>query len=96
MDVRNPDEVKTAGKIPGSVNIPLPQLEESLNLSPEEFKDKFGFEKPKENQVIVTHCMKGARAAKAQDIFASKGFENVKSYPGSFSDWQDQGGDIEK
>ena len=40
IDVRNPGEVSETGKIPGSVNIPLPELQDAFNMNSALFKDK--------------------------------------------------------
>jgi rhodanese-related sulfurtransferase len=96
IDVRNPDEVESAGNIPGSKQIPWPQLESALAMDDSEFAEKFGFEKPSADARIVTHCIGGGRAGKAQALLAKHGFENAVSYPGSFSDWVKNGGQVEK
>ena len=96
IDVRNPDEVEAAGKIPGSKQIPWPQLESALSMTDSEFVSKFGFEKPTTDAKIVTHCIGGGRAGKAQALLAKNGFENAIAYPGSFSDWVKNGGNVEK
>jgi len=38
IDVREPDELITEGKIPGTINVPKDKLEDSLRMSPEQFK----------------------------------------------------------
>lgn len=64
----------------------MPTLEDALNLSEAEFKEKFGREISKE-QEIVFHCKMGGRAAKATELAMSLGFSNAKSYKGSFKEW---------
>ena len=66
IDVRNPDEVESMGKIPGSNLVPWPQLEEAISLSDEDFVERYGFAKPQKDAEIVTHCIGGGRAGKAQ------------------------------
>ena len=57
VDVRNDSELKEDGKIPGSQNIALPELSAAFQLSPEEFKQKYGFDQPsKENENLVLTC----------------------------------------
>jgi len=50
----------------------VPELEEALQLDNAEFESKYGFPKPPLDKPLVTHCMKGARAAKAQDILVAQ------------------------
>ena len=73
VDVREPDEV-ILGSIPSSVNIPLSALADSLHLNPVTFKNKHGFEKPKQNQEIVFYCRSGKRSATAADIAKRYGY----------------------
>eukprot|EP00092_Neocalanus_flemingeri_P007587 GFUD01008189.1.p1 GENE.GFUD01008189.1~~GFUD01008189.1.p1 ORF type:complete len:117 (+),score=34.81 GFUD01008189.1:65-415(+) len=95
IDVRNPSEVSEHGKIPGSYNIPLTEVEEAFKLSSQEFEKKYGFHLPeKEANNIVTHCMKGGRAGKAQGVLTSLGYTSVHVYTGSFTDWKQNGGDV--
>lgn len=49
-------------------------LEETLKLSPEEFKNAFGRDKPAEDTEIVFHCKMGGRASKAAEVAESLGF----------------------
>ncbi|XP_039983127.1 thiosulfate:glutathione sulfurtransferase [Xiphias gladius] len=92
FDVRNPDEHQ-AGRIPDAVNIPLGNLEESLNLSPEGFQQKFEVKAPgKDDANIVFHCKSGNRSAKALDIARQLGFSRVRHYKGGYSEWAGQEG----
>uniref|UniRef100_A0A182XZ05 Rhodanese domain-containing protein n=1 Tax=Anopheles stephensi TaxID=30069 RepID=A0A182XZ05_ANOST len=87
VDVRNPDELAETGKIPTSINIPLPQLEDGLKLTDEEFKAKFGRDKPGTSTEVIFHCKMGGRAQKATDLAASLGFTNARNYKGSWTEW---------
>ncbi|XP_067107542.1 thiosulfate:glutathione sulfurtransferase isoform X1 [Osmerus mordax] len=87
FDVRNPDEY-LAGRIPDSVNIPLGDLEESLKLSPEHFKQTFEVPAPlKDADNIVFHCKSGNRSGKALDIAYNLGFTRARHYKGGYSEW---------
>ena len=61
LDVRNKDEL-AAGKIEGSINIPLPELRERLNEL-----DK--------NKTYLTYCKAGLRGYIAQRILVGNGFK---------------------
>ena len=63
IDVRTQGEFQ-GGHIRGSVNIPLPQLLNSLS-------------KIKKNKPVITCCASGMRSASAKDILKSKGFTEV-------------------
>ena len=57
IDVRNPDELSGDGEIPGSFNIPLPEIEKAFNLSPAEFLEKYKLEIPeKDVKNVVLSC----------------------------------------
>ncbi|KAG4068435.1 hypothetical protein HA402_007955 [Bradysia odoriphaga] len=86
IDVRNVDEVQATGQIPTSINIPLPNVKEELELSAEDFKSKYGRNKSLENEIIF-HCYAGRRAANASAVAEGLGFTNSKSYPGSWTEW---------
>ena len=58
IDVRTPKEVSEEGKIPGSHNVPVAEVEEAFKLPADQFEKKYGFPLPdKEEKNIVTHCM---------------------------------------
>nr|XP_040219874.2 rhodanese domain-containing protein CG4456 isoform X3 [Anopheles coluzzii]XP_049462529.1 rhodanese domain-containing protein CG4456 isoform X4 [Anopheles coluzzii] len=92
IDVRNPDELADTGKIPTSINIPLPQLEEGLKLDDEAFKAKFGRDKPSTSTEVIFHCKMGGRAQKATDLASSLGFTNARNYKGSWTEWAEKQG----
>uniref|UniRef100_A0A8C5XQB5 Thiosulfate sulfurtransferase like domain containing 3 n=1 Tax=Microcebus murinus TaxID=30608 RepID=A0A8C5XQB5_MICMU len=46
IDVRETWEILEHGKIPGSVNIPLDEIGEALQMNPRDFKEKYDEVKP--------------------------------------------------
>lgn len=69
-------------------------------MSPEEFAFTYGFDKPNPNDVtsdpkLVLHCLRGKRAQDAADKLALLGIE-TGVYKGSFADWMEQGGIVER
>ncbi|XP_057367491.2 uncharacterized protein LOC130688528 [Daphnia carinata] len=97
LDVRNRDELRTDGKVIGSVVVPLPELENAFSLGDEEFLAKYGFSKPaKDATNVVVGCKSGRRAATAIGILEKLGYTSLAIYKGSFLDWQAKGGPITK
>jgi len=98
LDVRSPDEyngikkfAERAGHIPGSVNFEWTQaIDKTRNLRfkpDEELKElltPLGITPDKE---IITHCQTHHRSAHTYVLLKYLGFEKVKGYPGSWSDW---------
>jgi len=73
LDVRNPDEC-AAGRIPGSVHIPLPQLRHRAG------------ELPREREIIV-YCQSGQRSYFACRFLAQRGYA-VRNLSGSYKTWK--------
>jgi adenylyltransferase/sulfurtransferase len=75
LDVRNRDEWDV-GRIEGAKLLPLPELPERLA----ELADWKG-------RPVVVHCKKGGRSAKACEILAEAGFEDVTNVDGGIEAW---------
>jgi phage shock protein E len=65
VDVRSRGEFDS-GHLPGALNIPLDEIEAAL---PAKVKNK--------NQVLLLHCLSGARSAAAQQKLKGMGYANV-------------------
>lgn len=66
-------------------------------MNAEDFEDKFGFPRPGENDEVVFFCKAGVRSQAAARLAGSAGFGGkVAEYPGSWMDWEENGGKIEK
>uniref|UniRef100_A0A4W5MKK4 Thiosulfate sulfurtransferase like domain containing 3 n=1 Tax=Hucho hucho TaxID=62062 RepID=A0A4W5MKK4_9TELE len=87
IDVREPWELREYGNIPGSINIPLGQVNIALQLNPEEFKEKYGGDMPQPTDHIVFSCLAGIRSQKALDQAVSLGYKAVQHYAGGWQDW---------
>ncbi|XP_051263356.1 thiosulfate sulfurtransferase/rhodanese-like domain-containing protein 3 [Dicentrarchus labrax] len=87
VDVREPWELREYGFIPGSINVPLGQVNTALQLSSEEFKEKYGDEMPQQTDNIVFTCLAGVRSKNALNTAASLGYKHVQHYPGGWQDW---------
>lgn len=95
IDVREPSE-HNAGTIPSALNIPVTSQPDALLLPPEEFADRFGFEKPPVGDEVVFFCKAGVRSRAAAKIAKTAGYERVGEYEGSWMDWSKKGGEVEK
>ena len=76
LDVREPHEFRI-GRIPGSVLIPLGELERRSGE----------LEKATE---IVVHCKSGGRSAKAVEYLRKSGFHNVNNLTGGILAWSEK------
>jgi molybdopterin/thiamine biosynthesis adenylyltransferase/rhodanese-related sulfurtransferase len=74
LDVRTAPEVAESS-IPGSVHIPLNELEARLDLIPRD-------------RAVVTYCKSGPRSLVAQKILKAHGYRSVKNLDGGISAWQ--------
>ncbi|CAH1154777.1 unnamed protein product [Phaedon cochleariae] len=91
IDVREPKELQETGVIPGSINIPLGDIQSVLrDLSPEQFTQKYGRNKPSINSEIIFSCKSGKRAASALAISEQLGFKCVKNFSGGWLEWEEK------
>ncbi|XP_007940466.1 thiosulfate sulfurtransferase/rhodanese-like domain-containing protein 3 [Orycteropus afer afer] len=87
IDVREKWEILEYGKIPGSINIPLDEVGQALQMNPGDFKDKYNEVKPSESDNLVFSCLAGVRSKKALDIAISLGFNSAQHYAGGWKEW---------
>ncbi|XP_020611738.1 thiosulfate sulfurtransferase/rhodanese-like domain-containing protein 1 [Orbicella faveolata] len=89
FDVREPHELASLGKIPKSVNIPLSQVVEAFSLSPAEFEQKYGVQKPDvKDDNLIFHCQSGRRAKKAMESVKELGFDKATHFSRVWSEWE--------
>jgi rhodanese-related sulfurtransferase len=97
IDVREPSELLETGTIPNSKNIPVSTSPDAFFLSPEEFEDKFGWERPGPDTEVVFFCKAGVRSKAAARMAQQAAFGGKTSeYPGSWLDWVKSGGQVQK
>jgi hydroxyacylglutathione hydrolase len=77
LDVRGEGEWK-AGHIPGSLNVPLAELDQRLS--------EVGRSRP-----LIVHCQTGSRAAIAASLLRARGVREVFLFPGGFAEWRESG-----
>uniref|UniRef100_A0A8C6V9T8 Sulfurtransferase n=1 Tax=Neogobius melanostomus TaxID=47308 RepID=A0A8C6V9T8_9GOBI len=87
IDVREPWELREYGFIPGSINVPLGQINTALRLDAEEFVEKFGGKMPQMTDSIVFTCLAGVRSKTALDTATLLGYTSVQHYPGGWQEW---------
>ncbi|XP_009070017.1 PREDICTED: thiosulfate sulfurtransferase/rhodanese-like domain-containing protein 3 [Acanthisitta chloris] len=87
IDVRERWEIDRFGKIPESINIPLGELVEALQMDPVEFKEQYNQEMPSKSDPVVFSCLAGTRSRQALGFAVSLGFSRVQQYAGGFEDW---------
>lgn len=87
IDVREPWELREYGYIPGSINVPLGQINTALQLGAGEFEEKYGGEMPQQTDNIVFTCLAGVRSKTALDTATSLGYKSVQHFPGGWQDW---------
>ncbi|XP_028272881.1 thiosulfate:glutathione sulfurtransferase isoform X2 [Parambassis ranga] len=92
IDVRTREEV-AKGQIPGSINIPLDTVEAALIMHPEDFKAKYGINKPPlDAPELVFHCQMGKRGVAATSKAHELGYINACNYTGGYKEWSEKEG----
>ena len=90
LDVREPSEVATTGKVPGAVAIPRGLVE--FRADPASALHDAKFDRAK---TVVAYCASGGRSALVGKTLKDMGYTNVLNL-GGFKGWMDAGGAIEK
>lgn len=88
IDTREPSELSNTGTIPGSLNIPITSQPDSFFITPEEFEERFGFDRPAKDQEVVFYCKAGVRSRAAAALARQAGWERIGEYKGSWMDWE--------
>jgi rhodanese-related sulfurtransferase len=89
VDVREPEDVKATGAIPGAMNIPLGVLplradtELPENLREARLQDR--------STPVITTCAGGGQAALAAKTLKDMGFTNVSMVDGGTRGWKEAG-----
>ena len=90
LDVREPPEVATSGKVQGALAIPRGLVE--FRADPASPMHDAAFDRAK---TIVAYCASGGRSALVCKTLKDMGYANVRNL-GGFKGWVDAGGEIEK
>lgn len=86
IDIREPDELKQNGAIPGSINAPRGMLEFYADASLPYHKPEF-----KKDSRIILQCASGGRSALAAVTLKQMGYANVAHLDGGFKAWKEAG-----
>jgi len=87
IDVRRKEEQDYFGKIPNSLLWRVDEIPESLSLSNDDFKVKYGFTKPNLDSNLVFYCRTGRRSLQAVIYLQSVGFKGCLNYGGAIAEW---------
>ncbi|XP_054249012.1 thiosulfate sulfurtransferase/rhodanese-like domain-containing protein 3 [Indicator indicator] len=87
IDVRERWEIDRSGRIPASINIPLGELVEALQMDPTDFKKQYKQKMPSKSDPVVFSCLAGTRSKQALGVATSLGFSRAQQYEGGFEDW---------
>ena len=74
--------------------MPIQSQPDSWFLSPDEFRDRYGFDKPHpQDAEVVFYCKAGVRSHAAASMAIQAGYTRVGEYKGSWLDWVGRGGE---
>jgi rhodanese-related sulfurtransferase len=90
LDVREPAEVATSGKVPGALAIPRGLVE--FRADPASALHDAAFDRSK---TVVAYCASGGRSALVGKTLKDMGYSNVRNL-GGFKGWLEAGGEVEK
>ncbi|KAH8889780.1 Rhodanese-like protein [Thozetella sp. PMI_491] len=96
VDAREPGELQQTGRIPGAINIPITSAPDSFHIKDEDFEDRFGYPRPAKDAEVVFYCKAGVRSRAAAGLARDAGWTKVGEYPGSWVDWFEKGGKVER
>lgn len=85
IDVRRDDELEN-GMIPTAKHLCMDEIEGAFELDENEFKEKYGFDKPAKDELIIVHCRTGGRSNAVTNYLNSKDYR-VQNYQGSIQEW---------
>lgn len=90
VDLREAEELKANGKIPGSLHVTRGLLE--FRADPSHPYHTEGLEPGKR---VILHCASGGRSALAGATLKDMGYENVGHLDGGFTAWKAAGKDVD-
>ena len=91
VDIRDGEELKENGKIPGSLHASRGMLEFYADPSLPYHKPEFD-----KNKRIILHCASGGRSALAAKTLKEMGYDNVAHMDGGYKAWKENDLPVEK
>ena len=91
VDLREPEERRQAGAIPGAVHAPRGMLEFYADPDTPYHREEFD----PERRIILT-CASGGRSALAAKSLKEMGYTNVAHLDGGINGWIEKGMEVEK
>lgn len=86
LDVRPPD-MYAESRIPGAVSVSLLDAKEADGDTAEVFSERVMAKKFEPHDRFIVYCYDGGLANEACTLLASKGFDGLLCYEGSWIDW---------
>jgi len=77
LDIRRHDELSLYGTIRGARHLPGNHLPHALTLKNDEWRSKYGFNKPGLHDVVIVLCNTGIRSKWVAHLFLDYGYVNV-------------------
>jgi rhodanese-related sulfurtransferase len=90
VDVRDPTEVATSGKVAGAVNVSRGMLEFRADETTPYHNEVFSKDK-----TLILYCASGGRSALSGQALKELGYKDVRNL-GAFKDWAEKGLPVEK
>ena len=91
VDLRESEERREHGAIPGAVHMPRGMLEFYADASLPYHRKEL-----EQGRRIVLHCASGGRSALAADLLRDMGYTNVAHLDGGFNAWKAAGKPVER
>ncbi|MBW3556091.1 MAG: rhodanese-like domain-containing protein [Actinobacteria bacterium] len=91
VDVRESEELKANGRIPGAVHAPRGMLEFYADPSSPYHREEFD-----PSRRVILHCAAGGRSALAAKTLEQLGYTNVAHLEGGFNAWKAAGQPVEE
>lgn len=76
--------------------MPITSAPDSFHISEEEFEDRFGYPRPGRDTELVFYCKAGVRSRGAAGLAKDAGWTKVGEFPGSWVEWYEKGGKVER
>lgn len=90
VDIREADELQSAGRIPGSVHVPRGMLEFRADPATPYHQEPLDPSKR-----VILHCASGGRSALAAATLKEMGYDRVAHLDGGLAAWKEAGKPVE-